>query len=168
MDIMVISAASRNADAAFHVDAVSDGRYGLSVNQRKNAAMSGSGAYPREWSDCGCPPRDSLEPNADYYRAVEHSPPTTDDFLNAVEAGKFLNVAMCDRLAVSMLSTWEGAVHHLLLFPWKEGWSIATSSLTPRHGRVKDTPSSKQPAHIDWWPFPDVIRENTVTAVSKP
>lgn len=130
--------------------------------------MSGSGTYPQEWSDCGCPPSDSFEPNGDYYRVVENSPPTKDDFLNSVEAKKFLSATLCDRLAVSMLSTWEGAVHHLRLFPYKADWFIATTSLTPAHGRVKVTPTSRQPAHVDWWPFRDVVREEAVTAVSKP
>ena len=130
--------------------------------------MSGSGAFPKEWSDCGCPPPDSVIPNGSYYRAVEHSPPTSDDFLNAVEAGKFLGAKPCDRLAVSLLSTLEGAAHHLKLFPSKADWYVATVSLTAKHGKVKNTPNDKQPAHADWWPFADVVRESTVTNVSKP
>ena len=130
--------------------------------------MSDSDVYPSEWTDCNCPPADSVEPNGNYYRAVENSPTTQDDFLNSVEADKFQKSPHCDRLAVSMLNTWEGAVYHLKLFPFKADWFIATVSLTPTHGKVKDTPSKKQPSHTDWWPFPHIVRESTVTNVRKP
>lgn len=130
--------------------------------------LSDSDAYPKEWTDCNCPPADSVVPNGDYYRAVENSFPTKDDFLNSVEANKFTNAPLCDRLAVSMLNTWEGAVHHLKLFSFKADWFIATASLNAVHGKVKDTPSKKQPAHTDWWPFSHVVRENVVTSVRKP
>ena len=130
--------------------------------------MSGSGIYAQEWTDCGCPPSGSVDPQGNYYRAVEHNPATKDDFLNAVEADKFLKAPLCDRLAVSMLNTWDGAVHHLKLFTFKADWFIATASLTPAHGKIKDTPSKKQPAHTDWWPFSSVVRESAVTNVRKP
>lgn len=130
--------------------------------------MSGEQTYPDSWQSCDCPPKDSIYPDGRYFRAVPNNPATKDDFLNSIEADKFHNASHCDRLAVSMLGTWNGAAHHLRLFSFKSDWFIATVQLDKTHGKVKRTPNKKQPTHVDWWPYPSVDRHNTVINIGKP
>jgi len=121
-------------------------------------------SFPDEWQSYNCPPSDSVSPNEEYpfYRAVENKPAIASDFLNAVEEGKYKKASMCDRLSISLLNSEEGAHHHLELFPWKSHFHIAKLRLNSSHGKVKDTPTNKQPDHADWWPYRSVVRENTV------
>lgn len=122
-------------------------------------------SFPAEWQQYDCPPESSEFPKDDdkYFRVVKNKPATGKDFLNAVEEDSFKNHDMCSRLSISLLNTEHGAFYHREIFQWKEDWHIAQLKLTSDHGKVKDTPSRKQPAHADWWPYPTVTRESTVT-----
>lgn len=123
--------------------------------------------FPQGWP-VNCPPQDAAETESVMYRAVENNPVSADDFQNAVEAGKFLKVDICARLAVSLNNTLSGVKHSFVLFPHRAGWHIATVGLKPCHGRVKPTPSLKQPDHVDWWPYDGVHRHEATTEVSGP
>jgi len=121
-------------------------------------------SFPNEWQQYNCPPSDSVSPSEEspFYRVVEHNPAIASDFFNAVEANNFQNHPMCSRLSISLLNSEDGAYHHLEIFPWKCDFHIAKLRLNASHGKVKDTPSNKQPDHADWWPYSGVVRENTV------
>lgn len=136
------------------------------MDEDTDAAIYG-GRYPSEWPVC-CPPRDAVEVEATMYRAVEGRALTDSDFLNAVEAGKFLKENPCARLAISLNRTLDGVKRSFILFPYRAAWHVATVTLGRHHGRVSNAPTRKQLDHVSWWPYTGVLRHETVVEVNKP
>jgi len=123
--------------------------------------------FPSDWPD-ECPPVDAVIPHGDFFRAIPEETPKKEHFYNSEEDGKFLAAPRCKRLAISMLKTWESAKHHLELFTHKKNWFVAKVNLNDKHGKIKDSPSQKQPEHVSWWAFEGVEKEKSVVEVKRP
>src|SRR5437016_1558986 len=130
--------------------------------------MSGGGpSFPATWP-ADCPPSDSADADAFVFRAVNHDPPTADDFLSYIEEGKTVRdpAKRCQASGISVQGSLAAARHHRAVFPGLYS-CIAQGALKPAHGKLKATPNKRFPEHQTWWPFEGVVRERAFAVVER-
>jgi hypothetical protein len=87
---------------------------------------------------------------------VAANPATADSFKSYAELGLAPTAPACKRVGLSVLRSFEDAIHQTKLFP-KHGRCICRAELTPEHGKTLATKGTL-PTHTTWWPFKSVDR----------
>jgi hypothetical protein len=80
--------------------------------------------------------------------------------LSQAERGRARNAtgdAACTRHGLSVFPSVESCIHQRKLLPHL-GRFIGSAWLGPDHGKIAETPSSTNPAHMTWWPYKNTPR----------
>jgi len=100
----------------------------------------------------GCPPEDTVAPNAEiFFRAVLTFPPTESDFYSPRKLypdKEYSNE--CEAKALSVFSTLDGC-QRLQRFSFFRNHLITSLPLGTGCGLIKSNPSATSNTHYDWW-----------------
>jgi hypothetical protein len=116
--------------------------------------------FPSDWPP-GCPPEDAVDADGPVYRLVKSNPATPDDMQSHHEKQTMLNHPACLRCGLSVFRTRGDAEHQHAAYP-KLGKFVASGTLRPEHGKVKQT---GRPTHTTWWVYDGVDRLAVITAI---
>jgi len=108
---------------------------------------------PPEWPahfPPNCPSPDMPATDGSVYHYVWED--EERDFKSAYDREKFLDREPCQRVSLSCFVTLAAAAQsqRIIRAQWA-GAKIACAELTPEHGRIQSTPTSKLPGHHSLW-----------------
>lgn len=92
-----------------------------------------------------------------------------NSFLTQAERGRATNATgegACTRHGLSVFPSLASCKHQQSLFP-RLGKQIVSASLQHEHGVIADTPATKNPKHMTWWPFKDVQRKSCFSFIDR-
>lgn len=107
-----------------------------------------------------CPLPAAIDCNCDVFLVFPVKSIEQQHCLSQAERNRAKNVtgdAVCNRHGLSVFPTVESCVHQMKLLPHL-GSYIGTAKLCPEHGKIAETASRINPAHMTWWPYKDTQR----------
>lgn len=115
-----------------------------------------------------CPLPRAVDCNREVYFLVDQLPLNASQFLSQAERGRATGVSgekVCTRHGLSVFPDKASCAHQVELFP-RLGPHITCATLAEEHGKIADTPSGNNPAHMTWWPYADVERHGLFAVVA--
>ncbi len=113
----------------------------------------GQPAEPPEWPTHfppNCPSPDTSDTNGPVYHYVWED--AALDFRSAYDRRRFLDRDECQRVSLSCFVTLSAAAQSQRIIKGQlAGAKIACAELTPEHGRIQPTPTSRLPGHHSLW-----------------
>ena len=114
-----------------------------------------------------CPPADSSEASGTFYRTIKGSVPVKKDFLphwllkthnqqEWIKQGK-----ACQACGLSVNTNIENLKRKMDILPTLRNKNIVEGTLAPNMGKVKPSPSLKDPDHHTWW-IPTTVKDPSV------
>lgn len=103
------------------------------------------------------------------FMAFQSTPATAEQCKNQAEKNKALNAVgegVCTRHGLSVFPSMDSCTHLVKLFP-RLGPYVGKADLTQLHGKIAETGSSKNPAHMTWWPYEGVNRHSLFNDLQK-
>ena len=109
----------------------------------------------------GCPPEDALDANGIVYYIVRENPCVAGDF-QTVHERKENRGDPCNRCGLSVYTDLGDVRHNARKYP-KLGSLIARATLSPEHGKIKQTGKR---SHHTWWATDGVARHSLFQVIS--
>lgn len=132
------------------------------LNPRRLLDQSRRANSERMWPDtypAGCPPDSADETSGVVYRYVATASPASSDFvpLAELEPDRNFGSRRCQAVGLSVLRGLGDARARRI--PAFRNHRIASIILHATDGRIKATPTRRQPTHCTWWVPSDVRNE---------
>lgn len=107
-----------------------------------------------------CPLTNAVDCSQTAFMLFNSSPVTEQLCKTQAERNRAANATgegQCTRHGLSVFPTRESCVHQFRLFPFL-GPYIGKAVLSPCHGKIAPTPSTRNPEHMTWWSYEGVMR----------
>lgn len=129
------------------------------VSQSTITSYKESMNFPSNWP-FNCPLPSAVDCQHTVYMAFTSEPATADQCKSQAEKNRAITAsgdAVCTRHGLSVFPSFDACRHQVNLLPHL-GPYIGKADLTAPHGKIAETPSNRNPAHMTWWSYQGVDR----------